>query len=366
MDNPNIIFTLAGKPNKHGEKTIAMRVNGKQQSTGITWPPCQWHRGKPTGLNASGVTAEQLAKHLAMLKASTMYPEHTMPDDVLESPQALTMPRLAEMYIKTKSIVPGTAISLRYVAKRYGNDPITKEGIEAFLTKRFAELTTVSYNVERHRIMSFIRFAIESRLLPADFKVFAKHERVIENVAVFLNEDEVNRIANIHLPPELDEERHRLLFQCLTGIRASDLATISEANIQGNELHVTMRKTSVAVSIPLTQSAKAHLAAIIGKPVPDTSKRDRLIKEICRLAGIDTPTERIAKRGNEITKSIVPKWQIIGTHTGRRTFICNLIAKGVSPTVIMSMTGHKSYESLRKYISVADPTKTKAVELLDY
>ncbi len=52
------------------------------------------------------------------------------------------------------------------------------------------------------------------------------------------------------------------------------------------------------------------------------------------------------------------------SHSGRRTFITNLAAKGVGVRVLMSLAGHRSISTTQAYIDVNDDMKRRAVELI--
>ena len=51
-------------------------------------------------------------------------------------------------------------------------------------------------------------------------------------------------------------------------------------------------------------------------------------------------------------------------HSGRRTFITNLAAKGVGVRVLMSLAGHRNIGTTQAYIDVNDDMKRRAVELV--
>lgn len=51
------------------------------------------------------------------------------------------------------------------------------------------------------------------------------------------------------------------------------------------------------------------------------------------------------------------------SHSGRRTFITNLAAKGVGVRVLASLAGHRSIQTTMRYIDCNDDMKRKAVEL---
>lgn len=52
------------------------------------------------------------------------------------------------------------------------------------------------------------------------------------------------------------------------------------------------------------------------------------------------------------------------SHSGRRTFITNLAAKGVGVRVLASLAGHRSISTTQAYIDVNDDMKRRAVELV--
>ena len=45
--------------------------------------------------------------------------------------------------------------------------------------------------------------------------------------------------------------------------------------------------------------------------------------------------------------SIQPKWELVGTHTGPRTFIVNALSMGITPNVVMKWTGHSDYKAMK-------------------
>ncbi|MBR1502091.1 MAG: hypothetical protein IJ616_09040 [Bacteroidales bacterium] len=58
-----------------------------------------------------------------------------------------------------------------------------------------------------------------------------------------------------------------------------------------------------------------------GPPNYTNQAMNRDIKELCRLAGIDEEIRVTTYKGNVRTDKIKPKWKLVGTHTGRRTYI---------------------------------------------
>ena len=47
-----------------------------------------------------------------------------------------------------------------------------------------------------------------------------------------------------------------------------------------------------------------------------------------------------------------PKWEMIGTHTARRSFATNAYKAGIPSITIMAITGHRTETAFLKYIKV--------------
>ena len=63
------------------------------------------------------------------------------------------------------------------------------------------------------------------------------------------------------------------------------------------------------------------------------------IKEPAKLAGVNEPIRQTYYKGNERIDEVAPKYALLSTHAGRRTFICNALAPGIPPQVAMKWTG---------------------------
>ena len=100
-------------------------------------------------------------------------------------------------------------------------------------------------------------------------------------------------------------------------------------------------------------------------PVVSNQKMNTYLHELCKLAGFDEPIRITYYRGNERFDEIKPKNKVIGTHTGRRSFICNALGMGISPQVVMKWTGHSDYKAMKPYIDVADEIKAESMKKFD-
>jgi integrase len=96
-------------------------------------------------------------------------------------------------------------------------------------------------------------------------------------------------------------------------------------------------------------------------PVISNQKMDEYLKELAELAGINEPIRQTYYKGNERIDEVTPKYALLGTHAGRRTFICNALALGIPPQVVMKWTGHSDYKAMKPYIDIADDIKANAM-----
>ena len=96
-------------------------------------------------------------------------------------------------------------------------------------------------------------------------------------------------------------------------------------------------------------------------PVVSNQKMNEYLKELGELAEIDEPVRETYYKGNERIDEVTPKYALLSTHTGRRTFICNALALGIPVQVVMKWTGHSDYKAMKPYIDIADDIKIQAM-----
>lgn len=153
----------------------------------------------------------------------------------------------------------------------------------------------------------------------------------------------------------LENARALFLISCYTGLRFSDVAALRHEHQKGEWLQLTAQKTGEKLTVPLRGNRAVPLLARLwaGEVRPiSNQKLNSYIKDVARLAGIDTPTEQVEYRGSRRTSRTLPKHELISSHTGRRTFVTLSLEGGLSWETIMKATGHKDFKSFRRYIQV--------------
>ncbi|CAI9429413.1 Tyr recombinase domain-containing protein [Candidatus Ornithobacterium hominis] len=219
----------------------------------------------------------------------------------------------------------------------------------------------------------FLRWAFKKGMHQNnDYDSYKPKLKSTQKKIIFLTWEELNKLREFEIPAAkqaLDRVRDVFLFQCFTGLRYSDVFNLRRSDIKGDHIEVTTVKTSDSLIIELNNHSKAILDKYKDVafendkvlPVITNQKMNDYLKELAEMAGIDEPVRQTYYKGNERIDEVTPKYALLGTHAGRRTFICNAFALGIPPQVVMKWTGHSDYKAMKPYIDIADDIKANAM-----
>jgi integrase len=121
-----------------------------------------------------------------------------------------------------------------------------------------------------------------------------------------------------------------------------------------------VKKTKELLTVPLTSYSKEILKKYTThNPLPMISnqKLNDYVKELCQFAGFTEPVEIVRFRGAKREAVTYPKHELIGMHTGRKTFATLSLEKGMSAEEVMSITGHRDYKSFKRYVNITEQRK---------
>jgi len=177
-----------------------------------------------------------------------------------------------------------------------------------------------------------------------------------ETDTVYLNEKELEQLKNKDFSkmPYLDRVRDWFLLLAWTGCRFSDLEKVGKTDIKDGFISFRQQKTNTKVTIPLHPVVLEILEKYdFDLPEPITNQRfNEYIKEAAKLAEINNTESITITRGGKLVTELYPKWELISSHTGRRSFCTNMYKRGLPTLMIMSVSGHKTEKSFLKYIKV--------------
>ena len=272
-----------------------------------------------------------------------------------------------------------------------------KDMINRFIVFEGKKLKMVDSSVQKDVKMLkwFLRRAMKvGAKVPADFLNFRYKFKLIEKEVVFLTWDELIRLYNFEVPEEgtvvrlkdvsgliykkevrnrssLLKTRDLFCFCAFTGLRYSDMAALKRTDITSDFINVITEKTDCTLKIPLNAYSRAILQKYederypgnLALPVITNQKMNEYLKDLCEICGFNTPIKYSYYRGRVRYDEVYPKWQLLGTHGARRTFICVSLELGIPTTVIQKITGHTNEAAMRPYIAITDKTIREAMDL---
>lgn len=219
------------------------------------------------------------------------------------------------------------------------------------------------------RLKTILNEATESGLnknLAFRSKYFSKLNE--ETDTIYLNEKELQEIESLDLAGNLKLEKVRDLFliSCLTGLRFSDYSVLRADQIKDGFIETTQLKTSGTVIIPIHETVEKILLKYNGSlPKANTNqKMNEYVKEVGKMVPAlhASFSQSYTKEGNKISVSN-QKWQLMSTHTARRSFATNEYLAGTPILTIMAITGHKTEKSFLRYIRISPSEHAKILKM---
>lgn len=288
---------------------------------------------------------------------------------------------------------------LKKVAKGASLDFFNDDGINAFIRHLRNKAKMQENSVQKHylNLRWFLNWAVRKGY--ASEKEIGKVQpkfKLIPRPVIFLTKEELLRVYRYEIPTngtkvklhtyEGDEyekvvhdasamakTRDLFCFCAFTSLRYSDMAALKRTDITGDVLYITTQKTHDRLPINLNVFAREILDKYknerfpggLALPVISNQKMNDYLKDLCELCEINEPITRVGFRAGKREEETKPKYEMIGTHAGRRTFICFALSSGIPPQVVMKWTGHSDYKAMRPYIEIAEKTKAEQMAVFE-
>lgn len=344
-------------------------------------------------------TVEELAEILAQLKGKTRRGVNNNTPDI--SPLLFAFDSFVREESRINQWAEGTlecwrAFRNHLERQQYSQiDEFDKNGIARFIDYLRLKRGMSEKTVQKHfsNLMWFLRWCSRKGYYKGDIHQLKPKFKVIAPPVIFLTKEELMRLFKYDIPSNgsiitlsdlngqdylkkvkdaaaLEKTRDLFCFCAFTSLRYSDMAKLKRTDIRGNQIHLVTKKTDDALIIDLNDYSKAILDKYKGKnypgglalPVISNQKMNDYIKELGELCGINTPITKSVFKGGQRIEITRPKWEMLGTHAGRRTFICYALSVGIPPQVVMKWTGHSDYKAMKPYIDIAESTKAEAMK----
>ena len=219
------------------------------------------------------------------------------------------------------------------------------------------------------------------------FKSFKKPSEEVFNI--YLDEDEINRIYNLVIDEKaiiefhknrkeikdgkevqvdnsqflselsitrqinaLNRARKLFVVGCWTGLRVENYLSIDpelHVDLSAGFIHAIANKNGPKLRIPVHKLVK-QIVEVDGFPESiSQQKLNEHIKVLGEMAQINDTVIFTRTKGNRRVEYTKKKYELITTHTARRSFASNLISRGIPKQFIMAVTGHKTESSFNKY-----------------
>ena len=229
-----------------------------------------------------------------------------------------------------------------------------------FLNKERYSLNNVGKYIQV--IKTFLTYATENGYNTNMFfqsKQFKAHK--VPGFSIYLNEKEVNDLYELDLSgtPHLERVRDLFIVGCWTGLRFSDFTNIQPKNIEGDFLKITTFKTGEKVIIPIHRTVKEIMAKYKDRypnslpPAIANQKMNAYLKDISKqVDSLKNGVEVEGIKGGLKVNGIKQKWELVTTHTARRSFATNVYKSGFPAISLMKITGHKTEKAFLLYIKV--------------
>ena len=240
---------------------------------------------------------------------------------------------------------------LRYFAEANGCEctweNLTKLRLQKFVTYLSGRISPNGVATYCSKFKTVLNIYNEEVSLPRDYEkvLQIKHDN---SQHIYLDDEDLKRIIH-YSPAGMTEQiiKDWFLIGCLTGARHSDYMRFSRKNIRDGQLQYVSIKTHIYAAIPVSNMLQKLILRSEEYAVRFSDVYfNRIIKAVCQKAGV-TSEVSLYTRGEFKSGQ---KWEFIGSHTARRSFVTNLYKRGVDIYTISRLCGHSSVEMTKKYI----------------
>lgn len=300
---------------------------------------------------------------------------------------------------------PNTLIMYRMLygrLKDFSTDTKVMMGFDYLTSMDFeTDFKKWSWEVRNHRnsflrknltsIKSFLNFCVQNGFIDIKLRNYQKPREMEKSEVVYLTKEEVLKLhsfdkydldkgsnfpSSVFPIRDVDKNgkerffsnyeltRDLFLLMCVIGCRWGDLHTLTwdSQNFDNETFMWENQKTKKFTTVPLDKigieilkkygRGKTRTMKIL--PYYSQVKFNVLIKKICKELNLNRLVSVSTLMGTRsIDTEKRPLYEVVSSHSGRRTFIMNLLSKGIDYKTIMTMTGHSDVKSLMKYVSVS-------------
>jgi integrase/recombinase XerD len=217
--------------------------------------------------------------------------------------------------------------------------------------------------IEKYLVVlnSSLRAAVNNGLIPRNpmmNDIFRRRKiKVPEKPVNFLQVEDLRKLIQTAVPKTSKDVKEAFLFSVFTGLRISDIDTLTFGQVKNGAIHITMQKTETTVYIPIVDATRLlinHQRLLY----PEHQDADRIF-QIGWKNVVNKPIEKWRKESGLS--------EHFSFHSARRTCATYLfnIAE-CEERVVKGILGHKlsRKDVFARYASVSDKLKRDALKVL--
>lgn len=244
--------------------------------------------------------------------------------------------------------------------------------IDSVFISKFVMYLTKVRNLMTNTIKGYVQKATyfvslakqEGLQVASDFREIQIEDE--ETSGIYLTRGEITRLYYHPLKTQLRREvRDLFVMGCCIGMRYSDYSTLTSNNfdIAERKIRKKTKKTGAPAVIPMHDYVVEIYNRYNGVPKVRCSQWfNKAIKNICKEIGLDEEVYWERTVGGEVVCKTFKKYELVSSHTARRSFATNMYIEGFPLSTIRAFTTHKTESSCLKYIrfsleDVADANK---------
>lgn len=229
------------------------------------------------------------------------------------------------------------------------------------ISKHLKNLKTFLLEADRKKLISNIDFNI---------KDFNSSPEV--TTAIYLSEFELKQMLELDLSDKKHYELARdvFLIGCYTGQRISDYNGLEKTAIKiisnREYFSIKQKKTGTKVNCPITKEIRQIMNDRYNGEIPKKileKDLNKYIKKIGEMLKFQDPIECIYSKGGKEIREYIPKFNLIHSHTARRSFCTNKYIIKMPVYDIMHFSGHKTEREFYKYIRITG--EERAAHIVD-
>lgn len=375
----NLVFNRKKQLNAEGKALIQVEAYLNRQkryfSTKVYVKPCQWDSKRRAIKNHPNmdVLNQHLHSFVAELERIEMealqngreFSLKDLKDTGPGTPLSFSSFMKNEiMHSNLKLSTLKNHLSTLHVLTEYRTDVLFNDlnfnflcDFEYYLLKQKYHRNTIAKHMKHMK--RYINLAINKDLFDLQKYPFRKYKiKYQESKRTHLTPEELHRLETVQVGGRrtLRRSLDMFLFSCYTGLRFSDIASITRDNFHYIDdklwLIYSSVKTDVSVrlplfllfdgkSIPIYERYQHNTRTLFNIPVSANSNVNKQLRKICLLASIDKK---------------------VSFHTARHTNATLLLYNGANITTVQKLLGHKSVRTTEIYSNIMDMTIVRDLE----